>query len=54
MSVLGQVGINWKKLFVLQIKNVIQEEIKCRLKTGNSCYYSDEEFLSSRRLSKNI
>ena len=32
------------------IKNSIQEEIKCGLKAGNSCYYS----VLSSRLSKNL
>ena len=31
-------------------KNYIQEEIKCRLKAGNSCYYSVQTLLSSRLL----
>ena len=30
------------------------EEIKCRLKAGNSCYYSAQTLLSSRLLSKNL
>ena len=30
----------------------IQEEIKCRLKVGNSCYYSVQTLLSSRLLSR--
>ena len=32
----------------------IQEEIKCRLKDENSCYYSVQTLLSSRLLSKNL
>ena len=35
-------------------QNSIQEEIKCRLKAGNSCYYSVQTLLSSRFLSKNL
>ena len=35
-------------------QNSIQEEIKCRLKAGNSCYYSVQTLLSSRLLSKNL
>ena len=35
-------------------KNSIQEEIKCKLKAGNSCYYSVQTFLSSRLHSKNL
>ena len=26
-------------------QNLIQEEIKCRLKAGNSCYYSIQTFI---------
>ena len=32
----------------------IQEEIKCRLNVGNSCYYSVQTLLSSRVLSKHL
>ena len=35
-------------------QNSIQEEIKCRLKAGNSCYYSVQTHLASRLLSKNL
>ena len=35
-------------------QNSIQEEIKCILKAGNSCYYSVQTLLSSRLLSKNL
>ena len=35
-------------------QNSIQEEIKCRLKAGNSCYYSAQTLLSNRLLSKNL
>jgi hypothetical protein len=35
-------------------KNYIQEEIKSRLKLGNACYYSMQNFLSSSVLSKNL
>ena len=35
-------------------QNYIQEEIKCRLKAGNSCYYSVQTCLSSRLLFKNF
>jgi hypothetical protein len=34
--------------------NSIQEEIKSRLKSGNACYHSVQNLLSSRSLSKNI
>ena len=39
---------------LLTNQNFIQEEIKCRQKTGNSCYYSVQTLLSSRLLSKNL
>jgi hypothetical protein len=35
-------------------QNLIQEEIKRRLNSGNVCYYSVQNLLSSRLLSKNI
>ena len=35
-------------------QNYIQEEIKCRFKAGNSCYYSVQTLLSSRLLSMNL
>jgi len=35
-------------------QNAIQEEIKCRLRSGNACYYSAQNVLSSRLLSKNL
>jgi hypothetical protein len=35
-------------------QNYILDEIKCRLKAGNACYYSVQIILSSRRLSKNL
>ena len=35
-------------------QNFIQEEIKFRLKAGNSCYYSVQTLLSSRLLCKNL
>jgi hypothetical protein len=34
--------------------NLIQEEIKGRLNSGNACYHSAQNLLSSRLLSKNI
>ena len=39
---------------LLTSKNSIHEEIKCRLKEGNSCYYSVQTFLTSILLSKNL
>jgi len=38
----------------LTSQNSIQEEIKCILKLGNACYYSVQNHLSSRLLSKNL
>ena len=35
-------------------QNSVQEEIKCRLKPRNLCYYSVQTLLSSRLLSKNL
>jgi hypothetical protein len=35
-------------------KNLIQQEIKRRLNSGNACYHSAQNILSSRLLSKNL
>jgi len=35
-------------------QNSIQEEIKCRLKSGNACYHSVQNLLSSSWLSRNL
>jgi hypothetical protein len=35
-------------------QNSIQEEVKRRLKSGNACYYSVHNILSSRLQSKNL
>jgi hypothetical protein len=35
-------------------QNLIQEEIKRRLSSGNACYHSVQSLLSSRLLSKNV
>jgi hypothetical protein len=35
-------------------QNLIQEEIKRRLNSGNDCYHSVQDLLSSRLLSKNV
>jgi hypothetical protein len=35
-------------------QNLIQEEIKWRLNSGNACYHSFQNLLSSRLLSRNI
>ena len=37
---------------ILTNQNSIQEEIKCRLKSGNACYYLVQNLLSSSLLSK--
>ena len=39
---------------LLTNQNSIQEEIKCKLKAGDPCYYSVQTLLSSRLLSKNL
>ena len=39
---------------LLTNQNSIQEEIKCRVKAGNSCYYSVQTLFSFRLLSKNL
>jgi len=39
---------------ILTNQNSIQEEIKSRLKSGNACYYSAQNLLSSNLLSKNL
>jgi len=38
----------------LQYKNYIQEEIKSRLNSGNACYHSVQNLLSSTSLSKHL
>jgi hypothetical protein len=35
-------------------QNLIREEIKRRLNSGNACYHSVQSLLSSRLLSKNL
>jgi hypothetical protein len=35
-------------------QNLIQEEIKRRFNSGNACYHSVQNLLSSRLLSKNV
>ena len=39
---------------LLTNESSIQEEIKCRLKAGNLCYYPVQTLLSSKLLSKNL
>ena len=41
-------------LCIKKIKVLFRSKIKCRLKAGNSCYYSIQTLLSSRLLSKNL
>jgi len=38
----------------LTSQNSLQEEIKSRLKSGNACYHSVQNLLSSSLLSKNL
>jgi hypothetical protein len=35
-------------------QNCMQEQIKCRLNSGNACYHSVQSILSSRLLSRNV
>ena len=44
----------FKYLGTLTNQNSTQEEIKSRLKLGNACYYSVQNLLSSRLLSKSL
>jgi len=39
---------------ILTNQNSIAEEMKSRLRSGNACYYSVQNLLSSRLLSKNL
>ena len=39
---------------IMKNQNSIQEGIKCRLKAGNSCYYSVQTLMSVRHLPKNL
>ena len=43
----------WKSS-ALTNQNSVQEEIKSRLKSGNACYHSEQNLLSSSLLSKNL
>ena len=38
----------------LTIQNSIREELKSRLRSGNACYHSVQNFLSSRLLSRKL
>jgi hypothetical protein len=42
------------KYLIVTNKNYIQEEIKRRLNSGNACYHSFPNFLSSRLLLRNV
>ena len=44
----------WKSSNIWENQNSIQEEIKSRLKSGNACYHSVQNLLSSSLLSKNL
>jgi len=39
---------------ILTIQNSIREEIKSRLRSGNACYHSVQNLLSSRLLSRKL
>jgi len=39
---------------VISLRDKIHEQIKSRLKSGNACYHSVQNILSSSLLSKNI
>jgi len=39
---------------ILTNQNAIEQEIKSRLRSGNGCYHSVQNLLSSRLLSKNL
>jgi hypothetical protein len=39
---------------IVSDQNLIQEEIKRRLNSGNACYHSVQNFLTSQLLSKNL
>ena len=56
---IDNISFEWAKEFkylgtTLANQNYIQEEIKSRLKLGNAYYYSVQNLLSSRLLSKNL
>ena len=38
----------------MEYRNSIPEKIKSRLRSGNTCYHSVQNLLSSRLLSKNL
>jgi hypothetical protein len=46
----------WLKYFGMTVinQNTIQEEIKRRLNSGNACYHSIQNLLSSHLLSKKL
>jgi hypothetical protein len=48
-------GLNWlRTCFDIDNIELIQEEIKRRLNSGNACYHSVQSLLSSHLLSKNL
>ena len=55
MHIIGTVYlVGIKKVFDIVASSIIQDEIKSRLKSGNACYYSVQNLLSSSLLSKNL
>jgi hypothetical protein len=54
-DVLRQTGYKYRYLrTTITNQNLIQEEIKRRLNSGNACYHSVQNFSFSRLLSKNV
>jgi len=50
-----KIGNNsYDRVKTFKYKKSFQEKTKCRLKAGNSCYYSVQTLLSSRLLSMNL
>ena len=45
---------SFDRVWILTNQNSIAEEIKSRLRSGNACYHSVQNLLSSRLLSKNL
>jgi hypothetical protein len=50
---IGKISILFGEINVL-VQNSIQGEIKSRLKSGNACYYSVQNILSSSLLFKHL
>jgi hypothetical protein len=47
-------ALHWSYSLTVTNQNLIEEEIKRTLDSGNACYHSLQNLLSSRLLSKNI